>query len=166
MPAVSVADQILAAAAERASALAVPSLDSAPQRKVAVLTCMDTRIDPLAMLDLSVGEAHSIRNAGGLATEDAIRSLAASQRLLGTEEILLIMHERCGMCGASEDAFTALLARDGAAPSWRLGAFDDVQDALARGLAKLRASPELTHRDAIRGLIFDPTTGTLREPHG
>lgn len=164
MPAVITAEDILAGAAARAPALAMPELGPQPRQKVAILTCMDARIEPLALLGLQLGDAHIVRNAGGLATEDAIRSLSASQRLLDTEAVIVIMHEDCGMMGASEDAFTAMLTADGAAPSWRLGAFDDVDGALRRNLARLRASPELAHRDAIRGLIFDPHAGTLREP--
>jgi carbonic anhydrase len=134
-----------------------------PRRKVAVLACMDTRIDLFPMLGLERGDAHIIRNAGGLATDDAIRSLSASQRLLGTEEIVVVMHEGCGLHGASDDEFADELARDGALPTWRLGAFDDLETALAQSLNRLRSSPELTARDRIRGLIFDPETGAVRE---
>jgi carbonic anhydrase len=156
-------DQMLLAAAAHAQELAAPDLSSKPQRKVAVLTCMDTRIDPHAMLGIARGEAHVIRNAGGLVTDDAIRSLSASQRLLGTEEIVVVMHEGCGLCGASEDDFGRALAADGAMPTWRLGAFAEVEQALHVGLARLRSSPELPIRDRVSGLIFDPRTGALRD---
>ena len=99
------ADDMLAVAAARADELAAPGLDPRPRRKVAVLACMDTRIDLFPMLGLERGDAHIIRNAGGLVTDDAIRSLAASQRLLGTEEIVVVMHDGCGLHGASEDEF-------------------------------------------------------------
>src|ERR687897_2847279 len=99
-----------------------------PRRKLAVLTCMDARIEPLALLGLEVGDAHIIRNAGGLVTDDAIRSLSASQRLLGTEQVVVVMHEGCGLHGASEDAFARALAADGVLPDWRLGAFEDVDE--------------------------------------
>jgi carbonic anhydrase len=158
------ADQMLSGAAQRAPELAVPELSSRPRRKVAVLTCMDTRIDPLSMLGLERGEAHIIRNAGGLVTDDAIRSLSASQRLLGTEEIVVVMHEGCGMRGASEDEFARALAADGALPTWRLGAFHDLEATLRQGLARLRACPELPTREQIRGFVFDPASGALREP--
>jgi carbonic anhydrase len=125
---------------------------------------MDTRIDLYSMLGLERGDAHIIRNAGGLVTDDAIRSLSASQRLLGTEEIVVVMHEGCGLCGASEDEFARALAADGVLPSWRLGAFADVEATLRHGLSRLRASPELPARERIRGFIFDPETGSLREP--
>ncbi len=125
------ADQMLAAAAARASELAAPGLSPRPRRKVAVLACMDTRIDLFPMLGLERGDAHIIRNAGGLVTDDALRSLSASQRLLGTEEIVVVMHDGCGLHGASEDEFTQALAADGALPHWRLGAFEDVEATLA-----------------------------------
>ena len=157
------ADEMLKAAAERAGELAVPGLDARPGRKVAVLACMDTRIDLFPMLGLERGDAHIIRNAGGLVTDDALRSLSASQRLLGTEEIVVVMHEGCGLHGASEDEFGQELADDGALPSWRLGAFDDVDATLRASLTRLRASSELPARDQIRGFVFDPETGALRE---
>ena len=124
---------------------------------------MDTRIDLFPMLGLERGDAHIIRNAGGLVSDDAIRSLSASQRLLGTEEIVVVMHDGCGLRGASEDDFAQALAADGAMPSWRLGAFDDVEDTLRHSLARLRSSRELPAREHIRGFVFDPETGALRE---
>jgi carbonic anhydrase len=157
------ADRMLATAAERAAALAAPGLSPRPGRKVAVLSCMDTRIDLFAMLGLERGDAHIIRNAGGLANDDAVRSLSISQRLLGTEEVVVVMHLGCGLSGASEDDFARALAADGATPTWRLGAFQDVEDALRNSLLRLRAAPELPHRDHIRGFIFDPESGTLSE---
>ena len=157
------ADEMLEAAAARAGELAVPELDPRPGRKVAVLACMDTRIDLFSLLGLERGDAHIIRNAGGLVTEDALRSLTASQRLLGTEEIVVVMHDGCGLHGASEDEFGQELADDGALPSWRLGAFDDVDATLRASLSRLRASSELPARDLIRGFVFDPETGALRE---
>ena len=129
-----------------------------------MLACMDTRIDLFRMLGLEPGDAHIIRNAGGLVTDDAIRSLSVSQRLLGTEEIVVIMHDGCGLSGASEDDFAAALAADGVLPTWRLGAFDDVETTLRNSLVGLRARPELPARDRIRGFVFDPETGMLREP--
>jgi carbonic anhydrase len=160
------ADDMLAAAAGRAEELAARGLDARPRRKVAVLSCMDTRIDLFPMLGIERGDAHIIRNAGGLVTDDAIRSLSASQRLLGTEEIVVVMHDGCGLHGASEDEFAETLASDGVLPSWRLGAFDDVEEMLRRSLARLRSAPELTAREHIRGLVFNPETGELREVDG
>ena len=142
------ADDMLSVAAARAAELAAPGLDPRPRRKVAILACMDTRIDLFPMLGLERGDAHIIRNAGGLVTDDAIRSLSASQRLLGTEEIVVVMHDGCGLHGASE---------------YELGAFDDLEGTLRASLARLRSSSELPARDHIRGFVFDPETGALRE---
>jgi carbonic anhydrase len=157
------ADEMLAVAAARSAELAAPGLSPRPRRRVAVLACMDTRIDLFPMLGLERGDAHIVRNAGGLVTDDAIRSLSASQRLLGTEEVIVVMHEGCGLQGASDAEYAETLAADGARPSWRLGAFDDVEATLRSGLERLRSSPELPARDHIRGFVFDPETGTLRE---
>lgn len=154
---------MLAVAASRMGDLAVPGMSARPFRKVAVLACMDARIDLFALLGLRRGEAHIIRNAGGLVTDDAVRSLAASQRLLGTEEVVVVMHEDCGLCGASDETFAEGLAADGVEPSWRLGAFDDLETTLAQSLTRLRASRELRARDRIRGFVFDPSTGVLRD---
>jgi len=160
------ADEMMAVAAARAGELAAPGLDARPRRRVAVLACMDTRIDLFPMLGIERGDAHIIRNAGGLATDDAIRSLSASQRLLGTDEIVVVMHDGCGLHGASEDEFAETLANDGVLPTWRLGAFDDVEETLRSSIARLRSAPELPARDRIRGLVFDPETGKLREVEG
>jgi carbonic anhydrase len=160
------ADDMLEYAAGRAGELAAPGLSPRPQRRVAVLSCMDTRIDLFPMLGLERGDAHIIRNAGGLVTDDAIRSLSASQRLLGTEDIVVVMHDGCGLCGASEDDYAEALAADGVLPNWRLGAFDDVEETLRHSLSRLRSSLELPARDHIRGFVFDPETGTLREVGG
>jgi carbonic anhydrase len=157
------ADDMLKAAHARTQELAAPGLDPRPRRKVAVLACMDTRIDLFPMLGIERGDAHIIRNAGGLVTDDALRSLSASQRLLGTEEIVVVMHDGCGLHGASEDEFAASLASDGVLPNWRLGAFDDVEATLRHSLARLRAAPELPARDHLRGFVFNPETGALRE---
>jgi carbonic anhydrase len=157
---------MLEVAAARTNELAAPGLSPRPQRLVAVLACMDTRLDLFPMLGLERGDAHIIRNAGGLATDDAIRSLSISQRLLGTEEIVVVMHTGCGLHRASEDEFAQLLAADGALPTWRLGAFDDIDAALRQSLARLRSSRELPHRDRIRGFVFDPESGALREVNG
>lgn len=154
---------MLAVAMSRAEQLAAPGLSPVPRRRVAVLACMDTRIDLFPMLGLERGDAHIIRNAGGLVTDDAIRSLSVSQRKLGTEDIVVVMHDGCGLHEASEDEFAQALAADGVQPTWRLGAFEDVEATLRRGLARLRSSPELPARRHIRGFVFDPETGTLRE---
>lgn len=157
------ADRMLAAAASRGKELAAPDMSSRPARKVAVLACMDTRIDLYAMLGIERGEAHIVRNAGGLVTDDAIRSLSASQRLLGTEEVVVVMHEGCGLLGASDEEFARTLAADGARPQWRLGGFADLETALREGLERLRAAPELPRREAIRGFVYDPQSGSVRD---
>src|SRR3954467_8754446 len=131
------AERMLAGASRRADELWAPGLSPRPRRKVAVLSCMDTRIDLFPMLGIQRGDAHIIRNAGGLVTDDAIRSLSASQRLLGTAEILVVMHEGCGLPGASEDEFAGALAGDGVLPTWRLGAFDDIDATLRHSLERL-----------------------------
>lgn len=156
-------DEMLRVAAARMESLASPALSARPRRKVAVLACMDARIDLSTLLGLERGDAHIVRNAGGLVTDDAIRSLSASQRLLGTEEIVVVMHEGCGLCGGSDEEFARALAADGAFPAWRLGAFDDLDTALREGLRRLRSSPELPRRERIRGFVFDPASGSLRE---
>jgi carbonic anhydrase len=157
------ADEMLAHAAERPEDLAAPGLSARPRRKVAVLACMDTRIDLFPMLGLERGDAHIIRNAGGLPTDDAIRSLSISQRLLGTEEVVVVMHEGCGLHNASEDEFAEQLRGDGVLPPWRLGAFSDVEATLQASLERLRSARELSSRDHIRGFVYDPEDGSLRE---
>jgi carbonic anhydrase len=157
------ADEMLAVARFRVEDLAAPGLSPAPRRKVAVLACMDTRIDLFPMLGLERGDAHIIRNAGGLVTDDAIRSLSVSQRKLGTEEVVVVMHDGCGLHEASEDEFAQALTAEGILPTWRLGAFDDVEATLKHSLARLRSSRELPFRDHIRGFVFNPETGALRE---
>jgi carbonic anhydrase len=159
----SVVDEMLAFAGARSEQLSAAGLGAAPRRKVAVLACMDARLDLYAILGIARGDAHIIRNAGGLASDDAIRSLSASQRLLGTHEIVVLMHEGCGLQGASDDGFARTLAADGAHPTWNLGAFGDVEEALRASLGRLRSSAELPVRDHIRGLVFDPDSGRLRE---
>lgn len=157
------ADEMLAVAASRRDELAAFGLGPRPRQKVALLACMDARMDLFLMLGLSRGDAHIIRNAGGLVTDDALRSLSVSQRLLGTEEIVVVMHDGCGLHGASEDRFAEEIALDGAVPTWQIGAFENLEVTLRDGLARLRSSPELPARDQIRGFIFDPENGILRE---
>ena len=135
-------------------------LPTAPARHLAVLCCMDSRIDLFAVLGLRVGESHVIRNAGGLATDDAIRSLSLSQHLLGTREVMVIQHTRCGLASTSDEEFLARLPEP---PPWSPGAFTDVETSVRETVAALRATPFLPHRDAIRGFVFDVDAGELRE---
>lgn len=135
-----------------------------PTRHLAVLTCMDCRIDVLGALGLQVGEAHVLRNAGGLPTDDMLRSLVISQRKLGTREVAVIHHTSCGMQGLDDDAFRAELAAEaGAVPPWQVPGFDDLQARVRESVALIRDCPWLPHRDAIRGFVFDIATGRIDE---
>ena len=139
-------------------------LPTPPARQVAVVACMDSRMDIFALLGLKNGEAHIIRNAGGVVTDDVIRSLAISQRRLGTEEIMLIHHTECGMQAISDDAFRAeLQTATGMAPSFAIESFNDVDADVRQSMARVRNSPFLLHRDRVRGLVYDVTTRALRE---
>lgn len=135
-----------------------------PAKKVAVLACMDARLDPARALGLSEGDAHVIRNAGGVASEDAIRSIVISQRLLGTEEIILIHHTNCGMetfeDGPVKDQ---ILADVGIRPSFALEAFPKAEDDVRQTAARIKASPFIPKRDAIRGFVYDVASGRLNE---
>jgi carbonic anhydrase len=140
-------------------------LSRKPAKRVAVLTCMDARIDPHRILGLAEGDAHVIRNAGGVANDDAIRSLTVSQRLMGTREVVVILHTDCGMRTFLEDAFAEELeAETGTRPAWETTAFHAEIDAdVRRAVARLRASPFLPHRDAIRGFVYEVERGRVRE---
>jgi carbonic anhydrase len=135
-----------------------------PSRHLTVVTCMDSRMDVHAMLGLELGEAHVIRNAGGVVTDDVVRSLAISQRRLRTESVILIHHTDCGLLNLDEDQFVAELAADGAPPpSWRPRTFADVDQDVRESVAALRSSPYLVGTHDIRGFVFDVATGLLRE---
>ncbi|PPK92050.1 carbonic anhydrase [Kineococcus xinjiangensis] len=139
-------------------------LPSPPADRVAVVTCMDARLDVYRVLGLSSGQAHVIRNAGGIVTDDVVRSLSVSQRLLGTRSVMLVQHERCGMLAADDDAFAEQLERDtGRRPSWRLGGFADLEDSVRSGVRRLRAEPFLAQHDDVRGFVVDVSGGRLRE---
>jgi carbonic anhydrase len=134
-----------------------------PSAGVAVVACMDARLDVWNLLGLEEGEAHVIRNAGGLITEDALRSLVISQRALGTSEIILIHHTRCGMQGLDAGAFLASLeAETGTRPPWQPGGFDDVEQDVRASMAAIRSDPFLVSKQ-VRGFVFDVDDGTLRE---
>jgi carbonic anhydrase len=138
-------------------------LEAAPRRKVAVLTCMDARIDPARVLGLEPGDAHVIRNAGGVVTEDALRSLAVSQHHLGTEEILVIQHTRCGMMTFTHDEFAEQLeSSTGSRPSWHSHTFTDLEQSVREGVAKLRSDPFVPRKDHIRGFVYEVESGRLR----
>ncbi len=139
--------------------LAIP-----PSRKLAVVACMDARLDANKALGLEEGEAHVIRNAGGVVTEDAIRSLVISQRLLGTDEIVLIHHTDCGMLTFRDDSVKKKIeAETGIRPSFALEAFSDLDGDVRQSIARIKASPFVPKKDKIRGFVYDVKTGRLRE---
>jgi carbonic anhydrase len=135
-----------------------------PGKKTAVVACMDARLDPARALGLEEGDAHVIRNAGGVVTDDAIRSLAISQRLLGTEEIILIHHTDCGMLTFSDDDFKRQIQDDtGVKPAWAAEAFGDLDEDVRQSIARIKASPFIPNKDAVRGFVYEVETGRLRE---
>jgi carbonic anhydrase len=135
-----------------------------PARKLAVLACMDARLDPAKVLGLNEGDAHVIRNAGGVVSDDALRSLAISQNLLGTEEIILIHHTNCGMLTFTDDEFAEKLeVETGERPEWRAHAFDDLDTNVRDSIDKIRNSPFVPRTDNVRGFVYEVETGALRE---
>ncbi|MET0951687.1 MAG: carbonic anhydrase [Aeromicrobium sp.] len=135
-----------------------------PARKVAVIACMDARLDPAKILGIAEGDAHVIRNAGGVVTEDALRSLAISQRLLGTQEIVLVHHTDCGMITFTDDEFRqGIEAETGIRPTWSSEAFPDPVADVTRGINRIRANPFIPLKDNIRGFVFDVATGAINE---
>jgi carbonic anhydrase len=139
------------------------ALPSPPARKLAIVACMDARLNVYAALGLEEGDAHVLRNAGGVITDDTIRSLAISQRLLGTEEIMLIHHTRCGMLTFSDDEFIAQLENDtGSRPLWAVETFDDLDQNVRDSIARIKASPFIGRTDVIRGFVYECETGRLR----
>jgi carbonic anhydrase len=159
----SVTDEYLANNALYAETFTGP-LPLPPSRQVAVLACMDARLNVYRVLGLGDGEAHVIRNAGGVVTDDEIRSLAISQRLLGTREIILIHHTDCGMLTFTDDDFSRTLQEEtGLEPGWAAEAFTDLDDDVRRAISRITSSPFIPHRDAVRGFVFDVATGRLRE---
>ncbi len=160
----STTDQLLDNAGRYAADFDKGSLAMPPGRKVAVLACMDARINPYGLLGLSEGDAHVIRNAGGVVTSDAIRSLAISQRLLGTEEVILIHHTDCGMLTFSDDDFRRQVQEDtGIKPEWAAEAFPDLDEDVRQSIARIKASPFIPHKDRVRGFVYDVHDGRLRE---
>jgi carbonic anhydrase len=138
--------------------------DARPSRRVAVITCMDARIDVLAVLGLQPGEAHVLRNAGGIVTDDVLRSLVISQRRLDTREVMLIHHTCCGMQALDEDELRAELQRAaGATPAWAFGSFADLDADVRQSIARVRDCPFLAHRDRVRGFVYDVAARLLRE---
>jgi|SRR5689334_3928849 len=159
-----VIDELLANNEKFAADLALGYLDVRPTRHLAIVTCMDSRLDVFAALGLGDGEAHVLRNAGGVITDDVIRSLAISQRLLDTREVMLIHHTDCGMQKLSDDGFRAELQRDtGVSPAFAIESFGDVEADVRQSILRVRNAPFLPHRDVVRGFVYDVDTHRLSE---
>jgi carbonic anhydrase len=159
----SVTDELLANNQRYADGFTGP-LPMPPAKGLAVVACMDARLNLYALLGLEEGQAHVIRNAGGVITDDEIRSLAISQRLLGTREIILIHHTDCGMLTFTDDDFKAAIqAETGIKPGWSAEAFDDLDADVRQSVARIKASPFIPHKDSVRGFVFDVATGKLNE---
>ena len=159
----TVTDDLIANNAAYAAQFSGP-LPLPPSKHVAVLACMDARLDVYRILGLNPGEAHVIRNAGGVVTDDEIRSLAISQRLLGTREIILIHHTDCGMLTFTDDEFKRAIQDDtGIKPGWAAEAFTDLDEDVRQSVARIKASPFVPHTDQVRGFVFDVATGKLNE---
>jgi carbonic anhydrase len=160
----SVTDELLRNAEDYAAGFDKGDLPLPPAKQVAIVACMDARLDPQAVLGLSEGDAHVIRNAGGVVTDDEIRSLAISQRLLGTKEIILIHHTDCGMLTFKDDDFRRQIQDDtGIKPEWAAEAFPDLDEDVRQSIARIEASPFVPVKDSIRGFVYEVETGKLRE---
>jgi carbonic anhydrase len=157
-------DDLLANNEAYAASFDKADLPLLPARRVAVVACMDARLNVYVALGLQEGDAHVIRNAGGAVTDDAIRSLVISQRLLGTEEIILIHHTGCGMLTFTDDEFKRSIEEDtGIRPAWAAEAFPDLDADIRQSIARIKASPFIPHKDAVRGFVYEVETGRLRE---
>jgi carbonic anhydrase len=160
----TVTDELLRNNTEYASSFTKGDLPMPPGRHLAVVACMDARLNVYALLGLQEGEAHVIRNAGGVVTEDVIRSLAISQRLLGTNEVILVHHTDCGMLTFTDDQVKADIEADtGLRPHFALEAFSDLERDIRQSIARIKASPFVPNKDSVRGFVFDVTTGKLQE---
>ncbi len=160
----SVTDELVQNAEAYATGFDKGHLPLPPAKRVAVLACMDARLNPSALLGLSEGDAHVIRNAGGVVTDDEIRSLAISQRLLGTEEIILIHHTDCGMLTFHDDEFKRQIQDEvGIKPQWSPESFADLEEDVRQSIARIKASPFIPRTDVVRGFIYEVETGRLRE---
>jgi carbonic anhydrase len=161
---VSVTDELVGNAARYAATFDKGDLPMPPARHVAVVACMDARLNPYGLLGLSEGDAHVIRNAGGVITSDELRSLAISQRLLGTTEIILIHHTDCGMLTFTDDEFRrAIEAEVGIKPAWAAEAFTDLDADVRQSIGRILADPFIPHKESVRGFVYDVRTGGLRE---
>ena len=157
-------DELLENASAYAETFDKGELPLPPARRVAIVACMDARLDPQALLGLEEGDAHVIRNAGGVITDDEIRSLAISQRLLGTEEIMLIHHTDCGMLTFKDDDLRRQIQDEtGVKPAWAVEAFDDLEEDVRQSIARITASPFIPRKDKVRGFVYEVETGRVRE---
>jgi carbonic anhydrase len=160
----SITDELLRNAEAYAADFDLGGLPLPPAKKVAIVACMDARLNPYGLLGLREGDAHVIRNAGGVVTDDEIRSLAISQRLLGTEEIILIHHTDCGMLTFGDDEFRRSIQDEvGIKPEWAAEAFTDVEEDVRQSLARVMASPFISRKESVRGFIYEVESGRLRE---
>ncbi|MFI0236664.1 beta-class carbonic anhydrase [Streptomyces sp. NPDC016845] len=159
----TVTDRLVESNARYADAFTDPGMDARPVLHVAVVACMDARLDLHAALGLELGDCHTIRNAGGVVTDDVIRSLTISQRALGTRSVVLIHHSGCGLEGLSEEFRNDLELEVGQRPTWAVEGFRDVDQDVRQSIEKVRTSPFLLHTDDVRGFVFDVKTGRLRE---
>jgi carbonic anhydrase len=159
----SVTDELLENSKSYAQSFDKGDLPMPPGKKVAVVACMDARLIPTRVLGLDEGDAHVIRNAGGVITDDEIRSLAISQSLLGTEEIILIHHTDCGMLTFTDEEFKAQMREaTGEEPSWNPEAFSDIDENVRESIGRIMQSPFIPHKN-VRGFVFDVKDGSLRE---
>ena len=160
----STTDDVLRNAEQYASSFDKSDLPMPPGRKLAVVACMDARLIPTRVLGLNEGDAHVIRNAGGVVTDDTIRSLAISQHKLGTEEIVLIHHTDCGMLTFKDDDFKESLEQEtGIKPAWSAEAFADLEGDVRQSIARIKASPFIPRKDSVRGFVYEVESGRLRE---
>ncbi|MEU0034436.1 MULTISPECIES: carbonic anhydrase [unclassified Streptomyces] len=159
----TVTDRLVEANHRYAAAFADPGMDARPVLHVAVVACMDARLDLHAALGLELGDCHTIRNAGGVVTDDVIRSLTISQRALGTRSVVLIHHTGCGLESLTEEFRHDLEMEVGQRPAWAVEAFRDVEQDVRQSMQRVRTSPFLLHTEDVRGFVFDVTTGLLRE---
>jgi carbonic anhydrase len=159
----TVTDRLVEANARYAAAFADPGMDARPVLRVAIVACMDARLDLHSALGLELGDCHTIRNAGGVVTDDVIRSLTISQRKLGTRSIALIHHTGCGLETLTEDFRNELELEVGQRPAWAVEACRDVEQDVRQSMQRVRTSPFLLHTDDVRGFVFDVRSGLLRE---
>jgi carbonic anhydrase len=158
----SVTDELLENAALYADSFDSGELPLPPAKGVAVVACMDARLNVYGLLGLSEGDAHVIRNAGGVITDDEIRSLSISQRLLGTREIVLIHHTDCGMLTFTDDQFRRQVQQEtGIKPEWAAEAFDDLEEDVRQSIARIKVSPFIPHKESVRGFVYDVKSGSL-----